>query len=388
MFDKKHARAYDKINRFKESRRLCMSDNLSQALNPPPHAAEPPVSDKPYPFLDDTSPALCEAVKILQKSKTGRELLDCAAAYGTKINTECLNASFGSFNDETKQIFIAAGSNKNRMVITLAHELRHSQQFQNGVLLSAYADRPKDYLQSQGVIEADANVMACQVGWELQQQGINEPMEEFKKEDRDVVSAFLKAAEKGGVENGTAHGEAFYAWFNDMGLREAYEKNYIRNYERHKRKATREEEKTALQRVVPVADNIEKVCKFNGKTYLDAKEAREFFKKPEQNSVTHETYWAIYRNTRDALNLGFSKPAEEVIEMAGGLTEREATDWYCELPANLAKKQRLARRQKEASDKISHLRSLKSLDSIRTNGPKTPDLTTVALVRKKRLLQK
>ena len=176
-----------------------MSDNLSQALNPPPHAAEPPVSDKPYPFLDDTSPALCEAVKILQKSKTGRELLDCAAAYGTKINTECLNASFGSFNDETKQIFIAAGSNKNRMVITLAHELRHSQQFQNGVLLSAYADRPKDYLQSQGVIEADANVMACQVGWELQQQGINEPMEEFKKEDRDVVSAFLNAAEKGGA---------------------------------------------------------------------------------------------------------------------------------------------------------------------------------------------
>ena len=95
-------------------------------------------------------------------------------------------------------------------------------------------------------------------------------MEEFKKEDRDVVSAFLKSAEKGGVENGTAHGEAFYAWFNDTRLREAYEKNYIRNYERHKRKATREEEKTALQRVVPVADNIEKVCKFNGKTYLDA----------------------------------------------------------------------------------------------------------------------
>ena len=183
-----------------------MSDELSKALNPPPHAAELPVSDKPYPFLDDASPVLCEAVKILQKSKTGRELLECAAAYGTKINTECLNASF---NDETKQIFIAAGSDKNRMVITLAHELRHSQQFQNGVLLSAYADRPKDYLQSQGVIEADANVMACQVGWELQQQGIKEPMEEFKKEDRDVVSAFLKSAEKGGVENGTAHGERF-----------------------------------------------------------------------------------------------------------------------------------------------------------------------------------
>lgn len=145
-----------------------MSDELSKALNPPPHAAELPVSDKPYPFLDDASPVLCEAVKILQKSKTGRELLECAAAYGTKINTECLNASYGSFNDETKQIFIAAGSDKNRMVITLAHELRHSQQFQNGVLLSAYADRPKDYLQSQGVIEADANVMACQVGWELQ----------------------------------------------------------------------------------------------------------------------------------------------------------------------------------------------------------------------------
>ncbi len=365
-----------------------MSDNLSQALNPPPHAAEPPVSDKPYPFLDDTSPALCEAVKILQKSKTGRELLDCAAAYGTKINTECLNASFGSFNDETKQIFIAAGSNKNRMVITLAHELRHSQQFQNGVLLSAYADRPKDYLQSQGVIEADANVIACQVGWELQQQGINEPMEEFKKEDRDVVSAFLKAAEKGGVENGTAHAKAFYAWFDDLSLRECYEKNYLRNFECHKRKATREEQMTCLQRRVPVADNIEKVCKFGGKVYLDAKEAEDFFKKPQQSSVTHETYWAIFRNTRDALNLGFSAPAEEVMEKAGGFTERESTSWYFDLQKTPLKEQKLARRQKEAAAKISRFRSLKSLDSLHTNGPKTPDLTTAAFMKKKSLLQK
>ena len=56
---------------------------------------------------------------------------------------------------------------------------------------------------------------------------------------------------------------------------------------------------------------------------------------------------------KDLMKVMEHQTAEEVIEMAGGLTERESSGWYCELPANLAKKQRLARRQKEASDKIN-----------------------------------
>lgn len=364
-----------------------MALSISQAFTPP-EAKENSVSDKPYPFIADNSEKLYRAVKILQKSETGRRLLADAEKYETKIALHPLKASHGSFNDETRQIYINEGSNEDRTVITLAHELRHSQQFQNGVLLSAYADRPKDYLQSQGVIEADANVIACQVGWELQQAGIPEPLAELKKEDRNVVSAFVTEAEKGGIESGTAHGKAFYAWFDDLSLRESYEKNYIRNFECHKRRATREEQMTCLQRRVPVADNIEKVCKFNEKTYLDAKEADAFFKKPEQSSVTHETYWAIFRNTRDALNLGFMAPAEEVMEKAGGFTERESTDWYYDLPKNLANEQKLVRRQKEAAEKISQFRSMKSLDSLHTNGPKSPDLTTAVFAKKKSLLQK
>lgn len=365
-----------------------MSDNLSQALNPPPHAAEPPVSDEPYPYVAEGSERLYDTIRTLQKSETGRQLLADAEKYGTTLALRSLKGSHGSFTDDERLILINEDSNENRAVTTLAHELRHSQQFQNGVLLSAYADRPKDYLQSQGVIEADANVIACQVGWELQKAGIPEPLAELKKEDRDVVSAFVAEAEKGGVENGTAHAKAFYAWFDDLSLRECYEKNYLRNFECHKRKATREEQMTCLQRRVPVADNIEKVCKFGGKVYLDAKEAEDFFKKPQQSSVTHETYWAIFRNTRDALNLGFSAPAEEVMEKAGGFTERESTSWYFDLQKTPLKEQKLARRQKEAAAKISRFRSLKSLDSLHTNGPKTPDLTTAAFMKKKSLLQK
>ena len=367
-----------------------MAAEISKVLNTPsPAEAANPAADRPYPFLDDASQSLCDAIETLRKSETGRELLADAEKYGTRIGLKSMSGAHGSFNDETKQVLINSASNPDRMVATLAHELRHSQQFQNGVLLNAYSDRPKDYLHSQWLIEADANVAACQVGWELKQQGNSKPLDALAEERKDIVNAFTGSAEKGGIETGEAHSKAFYVWFDDLDLRECYEKNYIRNFEYRKRNATSEDRKTALRREVPVAENIERVCKFNGKTYLKQDEAAAFYAKPELSSVTEETYWAIYRNTRDALGLDFSTPKEDVMERAGtgGFTKRLSSSWYYDLPSDLAKKQQLARRQQEAATKISKFRSLNTLDSLHTNGTKTPDLTAV-VAKKRSLLQK
>ena len=82
-----------------------MSDNLSQALNPPPHAAEPPVSDKPYPYVAEGSERLYDTIRTLQKSETGRQLLADAEKYGTTLALRSLKGSHGSFTDDERLIF-------------------------------------------------------------------------------------------------------------------------------------------------------------------------------------------------------------------------------------------------------------------------------------------
>lgn len=299
-----------------------------------------------YPLLAGDTDRLEKLIAVLRTTKLGKELLDDAAEAGVTIATASLSGSHGSYNDEKKLVTMDTAGSLDRQVVTLAHELRHAQQFKNGVLLSAFKDAPKDYLHSQGLIEADANAASCVVAWDLKQQGNAKPMDEFAEEHPKIATPFLQAAEKGGAENGLAAKQAFYGWFDDVYIRRAYERNYLRNYEFIKRNASLAERATALQRSVPVTENAAKICKINGQEYLSENEVKEFFARPELTSVGHETYWAIYRNLRDAKGLGFDNDPAAVMKQEGNFTIRESDDYY-EISASLRQK------QKNAADKIA-----------------------------------
>lgn len=316
----------------------------------------PVVKSDLYPRLSGDTERLESLIAVLRQTKLGAQLLDDAAEAGVTITTAMMSGSKGAYNDANKLVTLVPGLPFERQVVTLAHELRHAQQFKNGVVLNAFLDAPKDYLHSQGMIEADANVAACAVAWDLKQQGNSKPIEDFAKEHPAIVDPFLRAAENGGVETGDAFKDAFRGWFDDLYIRNAYEKNYLRNFECNKRHATPAERAAAMRRSVPVTENAAKVCLFDGKQYISEKEVADFFARPELTSVAHETYWAIYRNLRDAKNLGFSADAKDVMNKEGNFTIRESE--YYEIDAPLRK------RQTKAAAKIAEYKQRKNLNAV------------------------
>lgn len=299
-----------------------------------------------YPYAAENDSRLKELIDVLYTTKLGKELLDDAEKYGTKITTAVLNGAHGAYDDEANVVMLGSNGSFDRQITTLAHELRHAQQFKNGVQLNALTDVPKDYLHSQWTIEADANVASCLVAWDLKQQGNPGPMQAFAQENGHITKPFEAAAEKGGIENNLAQKEAFRAWFTDMGIRDAYESNYLRNFERRKRNASSAERDAALQRSVPITENVAKVCRTDGKPYLTEKEAKDFFDRPEMSSVKHETFWAIYRNLRDVKHFDLLSDAKEIMKKEGNFSIRESAYYEISRPS-------LKQRQTQAAAKIA-----------------------------------
>lgn len=302
-------------------------------------------SEDSYPFLIGDKSRLEELISVLRTTKSGKRLLDDAQEAGITITTASLRGSHGSYSHEKKLVSLDTSGSVHRQVVTLAHELRHAQQFKNGILLDAFKDAPKDYLHSQGLIEADANAASCVVAWDLKQQGNPKPLEEFAKEHPLVAEPFIRAAEKTGADMNQAAKEAFFGWFNDTYIRNSYEKNYLRNFNILKSHSTRADRETAMQRSVPVTENAAKICLINDKAYLSEKDVKEFFDRPEMNQVSQETFYAIYRNLRDIKHLDFMADPNEVMKKEGNFTIRES-EYYDIKPS-------LLQRQQNAAIKIS-----------------------------------
>ena len=334
--------------------------------------AEMPISDEKstYPYVVDDNERIHQAINILQKTKLGAELLKDAEKAGVHIQIDVLNGSHGCYSSEQNAVRLNAGDSFDRQIITLAHELRHAQQYQRGLQLDAFLDVPKNYLHSQWMIEADANVVSCLVAWDLNQQGISKPMQSYSAENDHIFKPFEKEAKVGGIQSGSAQKAAFYGWFTDMYIRTAYEKNYLRNFDFKKRRASLKDLKTALQRPVSLTDNIAKVCLIDNKQYLSAKEATDFFAKPGLNSVQHETYWAIFRNLRDIKGYDFMADPKDVMKKEGDLTIRES---YYDIP-----RPSLKQRQQQAAEKIARHR--KTMPSAA--------LTTAILAKQKKNIEK
>ena len=324
-----------------------------------------------YPYVVDNDARLYDLIDLLRTTKLGAELLEDAEKSGVRIQTDVLRGSHGCYSSEQNTVRLNAGDSFDRQVVTLAHELRHAQQYQRGLQLDAFLDKPKDYLHSQWMIEADANVVSCLVAWDLNSQGNNKPMQAYAEENDHIFTPFAAEAEKGGIQSGSAQRAAFYGWFTDMYIRNAYEKNYLRNFDFKNRRASSEERKDAMRRSVSLTDNIAKVCLIDNKQYLSAQEATAFFAKPEMNSVQHETYWAIFRNLRDAKGYGFMVDPAEVMKKEGDLTIRDSYCYDIQRPS-------LRQRQTQAAAKIAAHKEKQS----------SSVLTAALIAKQKNMLEK
>ena len=268
-----------------------------------------------YPFLRTENETEADRIKALldelSKSKLGKKLIDDAVDHKTTIAFDGAMRAYGSYDEVKNHLRLNPSHSHDRLVGTIAHELRHSQQFQKGILLDALLDTPKSYIQNQAAIEADASATACAVCYDLALQGNEKPLESLREKDPHIVNPFQNAAVKSGAVNAEAYNAAFKGWFTDYCTRDSYDCLYIKMVRQRKSNCTREEENQAFMREVPVNDVVQKVCTCNGKPYLSEKETQEFFSTDDSKTVSFERFNNIYANCYRPYKLDFSKPQEE-----------------------------------------------------------------------------
>lgn len=332
-----------------------LSKIFSKNAAPAKQAAQ---GDYVYPHLLCPTKAekdkLNAVVNKLAKTPLGRELLDCAAEYGTEIRLDNMYGIWGAFAYTEKKLRLNKDASEDRLVATLAHELRHSQQFQKGVEMDVLHDDPRSYLHSQCVIEADANVASCLVAWDLMKQGDNGVRDTLMQEDKGVFNKFFEVAQKEGTAKGSAPNAAFYEWFKDMRIRQAYENNYAKSVEYCKSRGSRKD--PIFSRQVSVQDNIAKVCTVDGKAYV-GKESEEFFKRRDLNEINYETFWSIYRAMRDAGRMDWSDANKQMNDY--GFYQREQEFYSVKTPEKA--RESVEERQQRAANVIRGKKQQKTL---------------------------
>lgn len=279
-----------------------------------------------YPYLvcenDEERCRLEQVLDQLRQSETGKKLIEDAVEHKTAIRLDGGMRAYGSYDEVSNNLKINANSDFDRQVGTMAHELRHAQQFLKGIVMDAYLDTPKSYIQNQAAIEADASATSAAVCYELALKGNDKPLEALRSKDAHIVNPFQNAAVLGGLSNGEAYKAAFKGWFTNYSIRDSYDSLYVRMVQQRDRNCTREEEEKRFERVVPVNDIVQKVCTCKGKPYLSEKETTEFFNSADANTVSFEPFNAIYRNGLRKYHYDWSKPVEETMEKQFGLFSR------------------------------------------------------------------
>lgn len=364
-----------------------MAENIESVFKKQKYAADKQSENQPsYSFLvyenQEELDRLEEILEHLRQSKTGRRLIDDAEKHQTAIRLDSGMRAYGSYDEVTNNLKINAGSDLNRQIGTMAHELRHAQQFQKGILMDAYLDRPKCYIQNQSVIEADASATAAAVCYELALSGNDKPLEALREKDAHIVNPFQNQAVKKGLADGSAYRAAFKGWFTDYSTRDCYDILYIKMVRQRFRNCTREEENKKFERNVPVNDIVQKVCTCGGKPYLSEKETQEFFNSRDACSVSFERFNNIYGNCCMKFNFDWNKPQEEVMKEKLGLYCRPHSGY---MPAKVVPEPlpipRVAVRQAKAAEKIAAAKKEK-------NAENTLKTALPALLMKKRGTEK
>lgn len=279
-----------------------------------------------YPFLvwenDDQLGQLENILSILRQSKTGLKLINDAQKHKTEIRLDPSMRAYGSYDEVSNNLKVNANCDLNRQVGTMAHELRHAQQFQKGILMDAYLDTPKCYIQNQSVIEADASATATAVCFELALNGNDKPLESLREKDPHIVNPFQNQVVKNGKIDASAYQAAFKGWFTDYSTRDCYDSLYIKMIRQRFKNATKEDENKKFERVVPVNDIVQKVCSFGEKAYLSAKETQNFFDSQDACSVSFERFNAVYAFCYSKFNFDWKKTQEDVMKEKLGLFSR------------------------------------------------------------------
>lgn len=197
-------------------------------------------SGKPFEITDgflggsDADKKRLENIVLsLSESFTGRLLLERAKFNNFRIEFAEGMEALGVCDQSKKMVFLNPEINEDDSVVTLAHELRHSVQFANGMSLNIDTDDIKTQFQINRAMEADAEAHAGLVAWQLKSNGNVKPWEGFERDAPMVAKALEDSINELG--NGKINADiipeiqssAFKGWYKDYEIREEYDQQHI-----------------------------------------------------------------------------------------------------------------------------------------------------------------
>ena len=322
---------------------LSLKSAFQQNYNPNPNPNNEPelvegiASNYPKLRFDKNSDTkiLLELVEQLEKSERGRELLANAEKNNTWIALgNGMMVAQGSYCEKDNRIFINPRINKDKMVATFAHELRHSEQFNTTIDLDHFKDTPRTYLMGLFAIEADANANAALVAWELKQQNINAPWQEFSKEYAHIAKPFEEYAKEGKMADALSAG--FNGWYDNKYIRNAYEKNYTKRLDRDYVGHSKDPE--VLSRELEPKEIIKKTCAYKKGNYFKG-DAQKFATK-EYLSLSNDSWWTCWRTYRFTNKGNWSEADQYANDKMATIHKREPSEengFYSISPKQAAK---------------------------------------------------
>ncbi|MGD9638934.1 MAG: DUF6782 family putative metallopeptidase [Alphaproteobacteria bacterium] len=227
----------------------------------------------------------------LQKVPEGKHLVDNVARDGYTFNFQSSTTACGSCEVEKKEIILNPNISEDRLVATLAHELRHAQQFTRGANHKISEQTTKTKIMTTRAMEADANAYAALVCWNLknsshegpwEQKGDPAPWQKLTETAPEITTAFEKTMVST-KDTSKALAEAFKAWYHER-IREIYDDGHIDNLKRIEDEGKAGSLSFAKENSPENIVNV--TCFHNGKSYLP--NAADVLNSPEYLSVSEK----------------------------------------------------------------------------------------------------
>ncbi|MCK5296565.1 MAG: hypothetical protein KAJ75_06720 [Alphaproteobacteria bacterium] len=249
-------------------------------MNPVKEAARQEATNgKPFKITDgflggnnSDKKRLKSIIENLSESFTGRLLLEKAKENNFRIEFAEGMEALGSCDPSKKMIYLNPDNNKDNSTVTLAHELRHSVQFSNGMSLNIDTDDIKTQIQINRAMEADAEAHAGLVAWQLKSNGNDKPWEGFERDAPMVAKALKSEIIKFGCGKinyniiPEIQSAAFKGWYKDYEVREEYDQQHINLLKEMKDDGIASN--LTFDRACNVNIIVSKICRLGNEIYL------------------------------------------------------------------------------------------------------------------------
>ncbi len=289
--------------------------NLKDIFSPQSSRNETPVSalepqDLATPFMlegtDDEKADLIDVINRIAVSKTGKQILEEAAALGYTVKIGDLGATMGACRSQSKELIMSDRQDPDKWVSTLVHEARHAGQIGRGAI-AGYNPfvTLKSQLPEKRLMEADAVACSIQVCEELFFKYDYMPLSRLRRDYQGMVSDYEEAqagrVEMTEKETGEVMSACLLGWYNDEYRKMAYEMSHVLDpLSRGELYANR----TGVLKEISLADSVSKICRLNGENYFS--QPLSLLQQPERAGLSSASAAWVEEHVRACKEAGVS----------------------------------------------------------------------------------